>query len=49
MQTNDVGVMNYIYYFTNSCDFMASKYYFYIDGIFLPNKIEYQLLKQISL
>ena len=49
MQSNDVGVINYIYYFPNGCDFMASKYYFYIDAIFYPNKIEYQMLKQISL
>ena len=34
MQSNDVGVMIYIYYFTNGCDFMASKYDFYIDAIF---------------
>ena len=34
MQSYDVGVMNCIYYFTNGCDFMASKYYFYFDAIF---------------
>ena len=34
MQSNDVGAMNYIYYFTNGCDSMALKYYFYIDVIF---------------
>ena len=35
MQSDDVGVMNYIYYFTNGCDFMASKSFIFIF-IFMP-------------
>ena len=34
MQSNDVGIMNCIYYFPNGCDFMGLKILFYSDAIF---------------
>ena len=34
MQSNDVGVMNYIYYFTNVVILWLQNIIFYIDAIF---------------